>query len=296
MADNPEKRLIINKAISILREGRTSSAGQFHSSITDAEFADYTTITGSGSQDKQRAVIWYEPTLILVLRDIKPDFAMEFADLGEEILINKEIAGWSYLFEFPDDYLDMVAQVAEGGRSIKVGQASKIFKYDHKVMVFDSYAHVVVGTDSQAWYCSTAHTAASANKPITGASYATYWTLYNTDSSFGATWVTGWAYKSSQDGKLLATNSYSNDNGNSAYIKYIPYVQAGINDKPQYYSEEFKQAFAVRLASALTKDLEKQTELLGRYARYEKPEVLRIQQMDKYIKPHITTFEARTIG
>ena len=261
MADNQYKREIINMAISVLREGRTSVAGQFHSSIDDSVFADYTT---AGTKDLERAVFQYPLVLKELIRDIQPDFATQFADLGKEILINKEIADFGKLFETPDDFLDIVAQVNEANRKKE---------YDNEVMLFDSYAHVVVGTDDQAWKCIVAHTAAAANKPITGASYTTNWELYNTDKSFGATWVTAWSYKASQDGRLLLTNEYSNADGDSAYIEYLAYAYAGISDKPLYYPDAFKRAFAVRLASALTKDVEKQVGLLQRYAKYERPEV-----------------------
>ncbi|KKL62755.1 hypothetical protein LCGC14_2182030 [marine sediment metagenome] len=273
MAANPEKTEIINMAISVLREGKTSSAGQFYDDITDAEFADYTTITGSGTQGKQRAVFQYEKNFKEVLRDMKPEFARQFADLNEEILINKEIANWLYLFELPTDFFNIVAQVSEDDRTVK---------YDKQVMTFDSYAHVVVGTDNQSWKCKVAHTAADANKPTTGVDYLTNWELFNTDPLFGATWVSGWAYKTSQDGKLLATSNYSNSDGDSAYIQYIPYVQAGINDKPEFYPDEFKRAFAVRLASALTKDVEKQNGLLARYNNYEKSQAFDTEDKDRF--------------
>ena len=298
MANNPYKREIVNSAISILREGKTDTAGQYYATIDDTEFASYATASSPGLQ---RACFQYPLVLKAVLRDIKPDFASEhYADLGAEIKINKEINGWDLLFELPSNYLDMIAQVSQGARTIKVGQSSRDITYDHRVLTFDSYAHVVKGTDDQAYYCSTLHTAAAANKPITGADYADYWTLYDVASALGADWVSGWSYKASASGFLLATNTYSNDPSAtvdssipSAYIKYIPYVQAGINDKPQYYPEEFKTAFAVRLASALTKDVEKQVGLLQRYEKYEKPAVLRVQNMDNYRKPHKTWMEKR---
>jgi len=298
MADNQYKREIVNMAISILREGRTSVAGQFYSSIDDTEFADYTT---AATQGLQRACFRYASVLKAVLRDIKPDFASgHYADLGAEIRINKEINGWDYLLELPSDYLDLIAQVEQGSRTIKDGQSSREVTHDHKVFTFDSYAHVVKGTDDQAYYCKLAHEAAAANKPITGADWETYWTLYDVAAALGADWVSGWSYKASESGLLLATNTYSNNPSatvdssiNSAYIKYIPYVQAGINDKPQYYPEEFKTAQAVRLASALTKDVEKQVGLLRRYKMFEKPEVLRIQNMDKHRKPHKTFLQKR---
>jgi len=297
MADNEYKREIVNMALSILREGKTSAAGQFHDTIDDTEFADYKT---AATQGLQRICFRYPSVLQTVLRDMKPDFAKQYADLGAEIHINKEISGWDYLFELPSDYLDMIDQVEQGARTIKVGQSSRDITHDHKVFTFDSYAHVVKGTDDQAWYCKLDHTAAAANKPITGADYATYWTLYDESEYLGADWVSGWSYKASASGRLLATNTYSNNPSatvdssiSSAYIKYIPYVAAGINDKPQYYPEEFKQAFAVRLASALTKDVEKQVGLLQRYEKFEKPAVLRIQNMDKHRKPHRTWMDKR---
>jgi hypothetical protein len=263
MAANTYKTEIANMAVTILRQGKVSDAGQFFDSIDDTEFADYTTVTGTASQDKQRVCFVYEAILKEVLRDIQPDFAIQYADLAEEIRINKEMASHSLLFELPTNYLDIVDQISQADRSVK---------YDNEILTFDSYAHVVVGTDDQAWKCIVAHTAADANKPITGASYATYWELYDTDSAYGAAWVANWAYKASESGLLLATSDYSNTAGDSVYIKYLAYVQAGISDKPQFYSPEFKRAVAVRLASALTKDVEKQKELIARYGMYEKPE------------------------
>ena len=298
MADNEYKREIVNDAITILREGKTSVAGQFHTSIDDSVFNDYS--TGS-TEGVKRVCREYPLALKEALRDIKPEFAIQYADLGAEIRIDKEINGWDLLFEFPDDYLDMVAQVSEGGRTIKPGQSAREPTHDHKVFTFDSYAHVVLGTDSQAWKCIVAHTAAAANRPVTGADYATYWELYDVAGSLGATWRSGWSYKASQDGRLLATNTKSNspsatvdDSIESAYIKYIPFVQAGINDKPQFYTEEFRTAFAVKLAGRITKDEIKQFNMLRRYKLYDKPAVLRIQNMDRHKKKHVTVLEART--
>ena len=52
---------------------------------------------------------------------------------------------------------------------------------------------VVVGTDGNDYYCILAHTATAANKPITGAGYATYWTATGS-TDLGATWVNGDIY------------------------------------------------------------------------------------------------------
>ena len=300
MADNPYKRDVVNTAISILREGRTSVAGQFHGTIDDSVFNDYAT---GATEDVKRVCRAYPIVLKLLLRDLKPDRAVQYADLGAEIMINKEVSGWEFLFKLPGDYLDLVAQVREGGRTFKPGQNPKDIEIDHKLFKFDSYAHVVEGDDDQAWVCILDHTAADSNKPITGADHLTYWELYDVAKSLGAPWTTGWSYKKSESGLLLATNTYSNEPSEtvdgsvqSAYIKYIPFVQAGINDKPQLYTEEFKNAFAVRLAADITKDPDKQFNMLRRYQLYERPAVLRIQQKDKYVEPIETVFEARSRG
>lgn len=298
MADNPYKRDIVNTSISLLREGRTSAAGQFHGEIDDSVFNDYST---GATEDVKRICRAYPIDLKIILRDIKPGRAIQYADLGAEILINKEVSGWEYLFELPADYLDLVAQVIEGSRKFKPGRNPQDVTIDHKLFRFNDYAHTVEGTDDQSWYCTVPHTAAAANKPITGADYLNYWALYDVAKSLGAPWTTGWAYKASESGLLLATNTYSNEPSEtvdgsveSAYIKYIPFVQAGINDKPQYYTEEFKMAFAVRLAADITKDEDKQFNMLRRYQLYDRTAVQRIQQKDKFVQPVVTTFEART--
>lgn len=59
----------------------------------------------------------------------------------------------------------------------------------------DKTTGVVVGTDSNNYKCIKSHTADSSNRPITGASYATYWEQTSTLS--GSTWVSGTNYKSS---------------------------------------------------------------------------------------------------
>ncbi len=282
--DNSYKREIVNMAIDILREGKSSTAGMFHTSITDAQFADWSSVTGN--QDVRKACFNYEPNLLQVLQDIRPDFSRQFADLSDEIMINKEIGSWGRLFEVPTDFLDIVAQIDEG---------NKDKEFDNDILTFNEYSHVVKGSDEKAWKCKLAHTAASANKPITGASYLTYWELYNTDDAFGADWVSGWAYKASQSGKLLATNNYSNIAGNSAYIQYLAYVQAGISDKPQFYPPTFKQAVAVLLASAMTRDKEKQILLVNRYEALAKPRVYRTENQNQYEPTQPTMFEARTL-
>lgn len=58
----------------------------------------------------------------------------------------------------------------------------------------DDIGGLVLGTDSNTYKCISAHTASSSNKPITGASYATYWEATTSDGT-GDTWVTGTSYK-----------------------------------------------------------------------------------------------------
>lgn len=50
----------------------------------------------------------------------------------------------------------------------------------------------VIGTNSQNYTCIKTHTADSTNRPITGASYTTYWTQ---SGNRGITWVSGDKYK-----------------------------------------------------------------------------------------------------
>lgn len=57
---------------------------------------------------------------------------------------------------------------------------------------------VVIGTDLNDYYCILAHIAAVADKPTTGANYATYW--YPTGGTgVGVAWVLGTAYTASID-------------------------------------------------------------------------------------------------
>lgn len=52
---------------------------------------------------------------------------------------------------------------------------------------------IVTGTDSNLYLCILSHVAASANRPISGASYATYWQLV-TSSTPWTTWTSGTSY------------------------------------------------------------------------------------------------------
>lgn len=272
MADSPYKRAIINRAVMKFTEGTTAAARTLFDDIDTTYFSDPFTNVPSTRKDILVACVKYEEVLKRVLIDLKPKFARYYADLGHEIKINKEIADWSYMFELPSDFLWFIEQVEETDKSQK---------YESVIKYFKSYAHIVSGTDDQTYYCSTAHTSASATKPITGASYATYWTLYDEDD-FDIDWITGKAYKASETGRLLLTNNYSNSPSttvdteyDSAYIEYIPYTQAGINDEPQYYDEYFSEAFAILLGSELAivmgKDYDRHIKLIGEYENIAKP-------------------------
>jgi len=54
----------------------------------------------------------------------------------------------------------------------------------------------VIGTDALNYTCILSHTAADANKPVTGGSYATYWSQTGTA---GGVWASGTAYSKGID-------------------------------------------------------------------------------------------------
>ena len=59
-------------------------------------------------------------------------------------------------------------------------------------------ASVVLGTDNKTYTCTASHTAEAANKPATGADYASYWIE---EGKNGATWVDGAHYYA--EGRLV---------------------------------------------------------------------------------------------
>jgi len=61
-----------------------------------------------------------------------------------------------------------------------------------------SQVSIVVGTDGNDYYCIWPHTAAVADKPITGVNYATYWTATG-GTGIGSAWVLGTVYALSFD-------------------------------------------------------------------------------------------------
>lgn len=298
MADNAYKRAIVNRALAILNAGRTADASLFFTSITDAEFADWSTIAAGDNPDKRLAVMLYEPILKQVLEDIQPEWAMEYADLGQYRKVNHADGGWDYLFELPDDFLALVYQCEESNPLVK-----PTMDRDPELLFFKGYSHVVVGSDDQAYVCSADHTSATSTKPVSGADWATKWTLYSTDGSLGATWAASVAYKVNRTAFMLASNTLTNEDGDSAYIRYLAYVQttsggtAGRSDQPQYYPESFKNALATRLAAEMaldSKDYERRVRLLTEYEQVAKPGAWAAQNTHKGRTKQTTVFEART--
>jgi hypothetical protein len=285
MATNAAKTFICNLAISKTKQGVTDVGQSYVDAIEDSYFEDYTTVPGGDNNETvRRLCLYYETTLIRCLRALKPKFARRIADLGNEIDINKEYGDWEYVFELPSNYLELIRQTDEGNRSL-------IYHCD--VLEFSSYAHCVIGTDDEVYYCSTAHTSASATKPITGANYATYWTEESTDEYTGADWETGKAYVASESGKLLFTNHYSNDDRDSAYIEYLQYAQSGVSDDPDKYPDYFKHALATLLACEITLDYDQRLKLLQEYKNLAEPDAAIEQSTYKVIAPKTKVLDAR---
>lgn len=290
MADNAYKRRIANRALAILNAGRTSAASVLFDSIDDSEFADYTTVSEINYPDKKLVCLHYESILKQVIEDMAPEFAKSFADLGQWRKVNKADGGYDYLFELPSDYLALIKQCYEGspGRGC-----------DCEIMDFADYSHVVCGSDDQAYYCSNDHTSvddASDGQPPDDDGNGN-WTLYNADGGLGASWAASVAYKTGATGKMLATNALSDDDGDSAYIQYLAYVQAGRSDRPQDYPEAFVNAFATRLAAELaldSKDYERRRGLLEEYQILAKPDYWAVQNRHRARTRHKTIFESRS--
>jgi len=293
MADNPQKRALINRAIIKFSSGTTAAARVLFDSIDDSYFSDPFTNVPSTRKDLLVACITYEQVLKRVLIDLKPEFATLYADLGHEIRINKEVGEWTYIFELPSDFLWLIAQVDED---------DKDKTYEAKIKYFKQYAHIVTGSDDQTYYCKTAHTSVddSSDGEPPDDDGDDNWDLYDTDD-IGADWVEGWAYKASQTGRLLVTNDYSNNPSatvdtdyDSAYIKYIPYVQAGINDEPAYYDEYFSNAFATLLGSELAqvigKDYERHIQLLNEYENVAKPDFFENETEKQHIPERVSIY------
>lgn len=293
MADNPEKRELCNRAITILNAGRTTNSGVLFTDIDDTEFADFSTVSEANNADKRLICFNYEPILKMVIEDMAPSSSVRYADLGREVAVNSEFGGWDYLFEFPSDYVAMLAQVAEGNRK---------HEFDSEPLTFENYSHVVAGADGSDYLCGTSHTSvddSSDGQPSDNDGNVN-WSVMAADSDRNrAQWYAGVAYKTAASGQLLASNSFSNDNGTSAYIKYLAYIQAAFGDIPARYTEGFKNAFATRLAAEMAldgKDYQRRTALLTEYEILAKPHARAMIQRPNFTKPHRTVFQSRLGG
>ncbi len=284
MADNDAKTFEVNLAISKTKAGIQDTGELYSSGIDDSVFADFN--TGENNTIK-RAALYYETCLLRCLDEIRPDFAKRFADLGNRITINKEYGDWSCLFEKPSNFLYLIRQTDE---------SSKKLNYDCQPLDFTNYAHTVTGSDDDVYVCTTAHTSADdtddGEPPDDDGSGN--WTLDSTDEYTGADWEESKAYKASQSGILLATNTLSNSDGDSAYIEYIPYEQAGINDDPTKYTESFKHAFATLLASEIETDFERRQKLLNEYELIAKPKAKETKTKDDHEKKTTLVVDARS--
>lgn len=292
MATNQPKTDMINLAM--LKLGGASSIGTaFLSAIDDTVFASPATAT---NETTKLACLRYPYALKQALLDIKPKFSRRYADCGLEIAITQNGAGgvpfekadYERIFELPTDYLGLIAQISEDNRDTK---------HDAHEITVHSYAHIVKGTDDQAYYCKVAVTGAAANRPITGASYASYWALFNTDDAYGADWESGHAYKSAQTGRLLLANEYSNDDDDSAYIEYVAYSATGVSDIPTHYDQPFIEAFTTLLAAQMatwTKEFQAAGILLQQYRLIDRPDAEGLQAESDYEEEPTSWLDART--
>jgi hypothetical protein len=292
MADNAYKRGVANRALMILNAGLTSGAGVLFTTIDDTEFANYTTVSIADSPDKRLVCFLYERILKQVLEDIQPDFACEYADLSYPYMVNQECGGWDYLFELPSNFLCLVAHEDEGAGRVLTG-------HECEVLHFKGYAHTVVGSDDNVYYCSTAHTSVddSSDGQPPDDDGDSNWTLDSTELMDGATWQEDVSYLADGTGPMLAGSVLNNDAGTGAYIRYVAYVQAGRSDQPQYYPEAFINAFATRLAAEMcldSKDYERRRQLLQEYESLAKPAYWHVENRHKGRTRHYTAFERRT--
>lgn len=288
---NAAKTKMLNLVFALLG-GVTDIGTSYIEDIDDSVFADP---SSASNEDTRRLCMFYPEALQQAIRDIQPKFARRYADLGMAIKITEDGANgtlfyrgaWNYIFQCPSDFLDLISQLSE---------ADFRRTYPADVVTAHTWSHVVKGTDEQAWYCSTLHTAADANKPISGGSYSTYWSLFNTDEAYGADWETGKAYLASSDLKLLLSNNYGNANGNGAFIEYMAYEVLGVGDVPTAYDKHFTTAFTVLLASMaapVSTAKKVRDELKVEYERLSKPQAIARDAKPDFEETPISWLDAR---
>ena len=300
MAGNQPKTDMMNLAF-IKLGGATDAGKVWVPVLDDSVFADPYSYTGTGKESVRIAALQYPNALRQAIKDIRPKFCRRYADLGKEIRITEDGASgtifkradWELIFELPSDYNGLIHQISE---------ANKAVTYDAKEITAHSWAHIVKGTDDQAYYCTADVAGADANEPITGASYASYWALFNTDDSYGADFETGRAYKKSQashSGKLLLAKEVSNSDGDSAFIEYLAYALAGVGDIPTYYNQHFIDAFTTLLASYMapvSTESNARWKLQQEYIQLNKPKAVAREAEPDYEPPVQSWLAARTEG
>jgi len=286
---------MINLALLKLHGVTSSAQAILETAITAGVFADPTSATGKNKDDIMLFCTRYEFSLKKALADIRPKFALRYADLGDPISITEdgstellyERGDWYYMFDLPSNFLDLLKQTDEAAGAAQIACG---------VRAANGYAHVVKGSDGQAYYCSADVTAAAANTPITGASYATYWTLFSTDEDDGMDFETGKSYKADQTANVLFTNQYSNADGDSAYIEYLAYVQAGVSDVPALYPQDFVEAFVTLLASEMapwSQEDNARLKLRQEYEQLVRPAASAAEARPDYYPVPVSWLEAR---
>lgn len=292
MADNQNKTDMINLAI-LKINGVFDTGVQFLSALDDSVFADYTT---GASETEKLACLQYPFALRKALRDIRPKFAIKYEDLGTDIAISTdpanadlfERADWEYIFEFPSDYLQLIKQTNESDKSQIL---------ECKEIMVHSWSHLVTGDNDQTYYCDTNHTSvddSSDGEPPTDDGDGN-WSLFST-SDYGVDWEAGRAYKYQATSKLLLSNEYSNDGGDSAYIEYIAYSATGIGDQPAYYDPDFVEAFTTLLAAKMApqqSDPEQRMKLMQEYYAIAKPMAIARDREPDYEEEATSWLEAR---
>ena len=293
MATNAAKTHMINLALLKLVGVTSSAQPMLKTDIDDSVFASPTTATGVNKDDVMLYCTRYPDCLKRALIDIRPKFARRYADLGPPISITEDNsilyprADWVYMFDLPSNFLDLIGQTSQG---------SKTDRIEAEVRTAHGFAHVVKGSDDQAYYCSTDVTGIAATTPITGASYATYWTLFSTDDDDGVDFETTKAYKADQTGKILLSNELSNADGDAAYIEYLAYTQAGVSDMPAYYDQHFVEAFVTLLAESMapwTTEQNVRQMLIQEYERLTRPAALAADARPDYEVPENPWLDAR---